>query len=287
LNSDHGTPQQEADAANEVKRPFQNYRNGPRPRGACGEAPQRDFPLKSDRDLMGASPHFEMNSESDRSTGGPGSSIRLLVFAGGYAVLVALGILLSHWITAQLEMDIHLSPSTDVFWNRVVLIAFFTYVVLMTLPFVPGVEIGIALLVVFGGEMSLLVYLGTVLALALSFLIGMVVPERLIIQAFGQLRLRRAQALASRLESMSAAERLRFLLEASPARSLSLLIKFRYLTVALLLNMPGNFLIGGGGGIGMAAGMSRLFRFPYYLATVALAATPVPLMVAMADAAGW
>ena len=88
------------------------------------------------------------SQEPDAINATPGSRVtaRLVIFAVGYVALIVLGILLSHWVTAQLDIDIHLSPETDALWNRVVLIAFFTYVVLMTLPFVPGVEIGLALL---------------------------------------------------------------------------------------------------------------------------------------------
>lgn len=36
----------------------------------------------------------------------------------------------------------------------------------------------------------------------------------------------------------------------------------RYVALAVLLNIPGNVVIGGGGGIAFAAGMTRLFSFP-------------------------
>ena len=48
--------------------------------------------------------------------------------------------------------------------------------------------------------------------------------------------------------------------------------------IALLLNLPGNALIGGGGGIGLIAGMSRVYSFPRYFLLVGLAITPLPLL---------
>jgi hypothetical protein len=48
------------------------------------------------------------------------------------------------------------------------------------------------------------------------------------------------------------------------------------------LNVPGNAVIGGGGGIALLAGMSGLVTFPRFLATVSLAALPVPLFVVLA-----
>lgn len=45
------------------------------------------------------------------------------------------------------------------------------------------------------------------------------------------------------------------------------------------LNLPGNALIGGGGGIALMAGMSRLFSFPLFLLSLTVAVSPVPLAI--------
>jgi len=45
-----------------------------------------------------------------------------------------------------------------------------------------------------------------------------------------------------------------------------------------ILNPPGNALIGGGGGIGLIAGMSRLYPFPKYILLASIAITPLPLL---------
>lgn len=44
-----------------------------------------------------------------------------------------------------------------------------------------------------------------------------------------------------------------------------------------------NILIGGGGGIALMAGMSRLFPLPVYLLTVICAVAPVPLFMVLAE----
>jgi hypothetical protein len=54
---------------------------------------------------------------------------------------------------------------------------------------------------------------------------------------------------------------------------------FRFLLIPLLLNLPGNAVIGGGGGIAMLAGFSRLFSFPVFVAMTAVAVSPVPLLI--------
>jgi len=56
------------------------------------------------------------------------------------------------------------------------------------------------------------------------------------------------------------------------------LLRHRYLVLAVLFNLPGNAIIGDGGGIALIAGMSRLFPFPKYVLLVCVAITPVPLL---------
>ena len=57
------------------------------------------------------------------------------------------------------------------------------------------------------------------------------------------------------------------------------LLDHRYLTIAALLNLPGNALIGGGGGIGLIAGMSKIIPFYCYVLVTAVAVAPVPLFM--------
>jgi hypothetical protein len=47
----------------------------------------------------------------------------------------------------------------------------------------------------------------------------------------------------------------------------------------VLINVPGNAVIGGGGGLAFAAGMSGVFSVPAFLLTVAIAVLPVPLAI--------
>lgn len=152
------------------------------------------------------------------------------------------------------------------------------YVVLMALPFMPGIEIGLMLMAMLGVGGIVLVYLCTVLALSLSFLAGRLFPPRHVARALGWMRLERARRLVAELEPLSAEERFRYLSRSTPSRIVPCLLRHRYLVLAVLFNVPGNTIIGGGGGIGLIAGMSRLFPFPKFVLLVCLAITPVPLL---------
>jgi len=153
------------------------------------------------------------------------------------------------------------------------------YVVAMALPYVPGIEISLALLMIFGAEGIAVVYFATLLALSLSFGLGRLIPPRLIARFFGWLHAYRAQALVQRLAPLGAEERLGLLLERAPVRVMPFLLRHRYLAVAVAFNMPGNALIGGGGGIALAAGLSGLFHPLRFVAMVCLAISPIPLLI--------
>jgi hypothetical protein len=152
------------------------------------------------------------------------------------------------------------------------------YVVLMALPFMPGIEVGLMLMAMLGVGGIVLVYLCTVLALSLSFLAGRLLPPRYVARALGWLRLERARKLVTELEPLGAEERFRFLAQSTPSRIVPFLLRHRYLVLAVLFNLPGNVVIGDGGGIALIAGMSRLFPFPRFVLLICLAITPVPLL---------
>jgi hypothetical protein len=146
------------------------------------------------------------------------------------------------------------------------------------LPVTPGIEVGLMLMAMLGVEGIVLVYLCTVLALSLSFLAGRLLPPRLVARILGWLTLHRARKLVMDLEPLGPEERLLFLMQSAPSRIVPFLLRHRYLVLAVLINLPGNAIIGDVGGIGLIAGMSRLFPFPKYVLLVSVAITPVPLL---------
>jgi hypothetical protein len=152
------------------------------------------------------------------------------------------------------------------------------YILWMAIPFVPGIELGLALMVMLGSQGVVLVYLCTLLSLSLSFALGRLISLKALARFLEWLHLHKARDLILRLEPLSPQERVDVLLQTAPSKIVPFLLEHRYLMIALILNLPGNALIGGGGGIGLIAGMSKLYSFPRYLLLVSLAITPLPLL---------
>ena len=199
--------------------------------------------------------------------------IKLIVIA---ALLISANYI-GHWLLNQLNFQ--LRPSTEPILHRLIMLSMVIYISLMALPFVPGVEIGLALIALLGAKIVPLVYAATVVALVASFMIGRWVPARVIFEILDLLRLQRLRALLIELEPLGPQQRLDFLLHRGSARFVPFLLRHRFLAIAFALNMPGNAIIGGGGGISFAAGFSRLFSLPQYALTVSIAVLPLPVVI--------
>lgn len=153
------------------------------------------------------------------------------------------------------------------------------YAILIAVPFVPGVEIGISLMFLAGSGVAPYVYLATVLGLVGAFLAGRFLSYRWLYRLLADLRLKRACVWLDRMHEMPPAARVEALQNGVGGRWGGYLIRFRYLALLVLFNLPGNSAIGGGGGIAMLAGLSRLYPTPTTILTIALAVSPVPLTV--------
>jgi hypothetical protein len=203
--------------------------------------------------------------------------LRIAVVALIYGSLLAGGYWGSGWLIAFLSVDFGTAVQSHGLLVMMVGVAFFA--VLMAIPFVPGIEISLALLAVFGPKVAIAIYAATVAALTLSYLIGSKLPLSLIARLFGSLGLQRARALVLRLQPLSTEQSFKLLIELAPKRIVPMLLKHPYITIMVALNVPGNAVIGGGGGIALVAGMSGLFTVPRFIASVSLAALPVPLVI--------
>lgn len=196
------------------------------------------------------------------------------------ALLIALVLgvqALGDWVSVHLQVE--LSPRQHAMVDTVLLLLVLVYIITMAMPFVPGIEIGLAVMLLFGPDVYLLVYACTQLALLLSFVVGRLLSLRQLVALASWLRLDRTRLTLASLEPMGPDRRLQFMLRAAPRRWLRGLIKHRYLALAVLINVPGNAIVGGAGGIGLFAGMSHVFSLPRYVTVMALATTPVPIVL--------
>lgn len=222
---------------------------------------------------------------SDRGQDEPGQpakrrrfSYARLVFQLVFIVLLlVLGNLISLWLTNTVEIEIPANAQSLL--GPRVLLAALLYALVLAVPFVPGAEIGLAMMMMAGAKIALVVYLSTIFGLSISFLIGRFLPLQVLTNSFRLLGFRKAQALLETIEPLEPAEKLRFLMSTAPNRLIPFLLRHRYLALAIVLNVPGNSLIGGGGGIVLLAGISRLYSIPAFLLTIIIAVAPVPLTV--------
>jgi len=192
----------------------------------------------------------------------------LLIIAANYAV---------DWIVDALKFEYR--PKNEDFVHRMIMISAIVYALLIAIPFVPGVEIGLTLIGMLGPAILLLVYLSTLAGLMLSFVVGRLISIKALILLLEELRFHRAGQLLRTIEPMKGADRLAYLVSKTPNRLVPFLLRHRYLALAIVINLPGNILLGGGGGIAMIAGTSKLFSPLGYLITIALAVSPVPLAI--------
>ncbi|MDJ0995440.1 MAG: hypothetical protein QNI90_17820 [Dinoroseobacter sp.] len=203
------------------------------------------------------------------------------LFRARRAIAVYGALILGGWaISVALHNQVfpEMRPQNEPMIHRFVMGALVAYVVMAAIPFVPGAEIGFALLLVFGGQAAPLVYAGMIGALLLSYGTARLVPAETVSKALRWLHVERAAQLILDLNAVSPQQRLGLVEDLIPARFTSGLLRNRYILLALALNIPGNSLIGGGGGLAFIAGVSGLFAFWPFLLVILCAVAPVPLV---------
>jgi hypothetical protein len=175
-------------------------------------------------------------------------------------------------------LDLSLLPHTEDMLHHAIVSGTAAYVMLMAIPFVPGAEIGLTLLTALGGALAPLVYLATATSLMVAYIIGRLLPPVVLKRGLAGLGLNRAANFVEEAAEMTDEDFLqRFELMPVPT-ALKMLLRYRYFALALAINMPGNIVLGGGGGIAMMAGLSRMFEPLPFLLTVLIAVLPVPLI---------
>jgi len=201
-----------------------------------------------------------------------------MIFRWGLLIAVIVGI---HFTVSSI-LTVYITPLTseEAMLSGVMMISLLLlYVVLLAIPFVPGVEIGISLLIMHGSEAAPFVYGATLSGLLLSYALGIAFSDKLPCWFLETLGFHRACVFIEKMKVLSPADRLKILESSLPGWVGHWVLKKRYLLLAVLLNLPGNSLIGGGGGIAMISGLSRLFSVRWVIVTLALATAPIPALV--------
>jgi hypothetical protein len=153
------------------------------------------------------------------------------------------------------------------------------YALLIAIPFVPGVEVGLTLMAMKGPWIAPWIYAATVVGLVAAYAAGEGFSYPRLHRILADLHLNRACRLIERLQPLTKADRLALLKARAPRWARPFVSRFRYVMMAALINLPGNTLIGGGGGLMFLSGFSRLFHAPAMILTIFIAVAPVPLAV--------
>ena len=163
------------------------------------------------------------------------------------ALFIILAVWLEYWFRGEIGIAKKFAEFVDSQWGSGILIGGgILYILLLSLPFVPGVELGVILMCVFGKEGIVFVYFATVAGLCLAFFVGRLLPREWIesrLQKFGYSQTCDGQV--GEVDGMLDQPSLNHLF--CKNRFWSFLSKYRYLAIGVLFNTPGNYLIGGGG----------------------------------------
>ena len=181
------------------------------------------------------------------------------------AFFIILAFWMDHWLRGEMGIAKKFAEYVGGQWGTGVLIGgVIFYVLLLSLPFIPGVELGVLLMCVFGKQGIVFAYFATVAGLSLAFFIGRKLPLKWVESSLEKLEFANATEhhfddIDGMLENISLNKRF------CHNRLFSFLAKYRYPAIGILFNMPGNYLIEGGGGISLACGISRNISWKWFL----------------------
>jgi hypothetical protein len=157
------------------------------------------------------------------------------------------------------------------------LMAGIVYVILLSIPFFPGVELAWMVILLFGKDAVIMIYLLTLIGLGLSFGFGRWFEKSWLTKSLDIPKLKENLKKRTEWTKKRIADRLPVSL--LKKQSNPFLFNSRYFIIAILINLPGNTIIGGGGGIALLCGMNRSFSWKGFILTIAIASSPIPLLL--------
>lgn len=144
------------------------------------------------------------------------------------------------------------------------------YALMLAIPYVPGVELGLLMMVSFGKPGILMAWTGTIIGLNLAYGVGVFLRSH----ALHWTPVSRLRATAGNFDALRESQTGRF-------RLLRMFGQHRlrnYILVGVLFNVPGNAIVGGGGAISLVAGLSGRLQWPRFLLTSMIATSVIPLL---------
>lgn len=192
---------------------------------------------------------------------------RLVVLAGLLALAIALYPAMNSVLQEISLYILSMREEIGLIWLIALAVV---YAVLLAIPFVPGLELGLLMMVLFGAPGAVIAHLATVAGLLMSFVVG----DRMAARSTTKKVVGHFMAWSQSKGSKSQEDQRPLHLRLAGA-----LKNYRHLALAVFLNTPGNAVLGGGGGIAFLCGASREFRWPAFVLTAALATAPLPLLV--------
>ncbi len=199
------------------------------------------------------------------------SSLLIIFWASFLTLLVHLAFM------DRLQIAQFLNDIQDHFGLQALLICALFYLILLSVPFVPGVEIGLLIMAAFGKDGVITVYIATVGGLSLAYFFGNFFPhlwKKAGFINFDSLKFPTKKEDAFSESGAPWPHALKLFFSIIPW-----VIRYRYISLALLINLPGNAIFGGGGGISFISGASGKFKWFWFIGTLMLATLPVPLLV--------
>ncbi len=169
------------------------------------------------------------------------------------ALIIAM--VFSYQILGSGSISEQLKEQVDVLGYGMVLFwGLFIYAFLLALPYIPSVEIGFAIMMLFGKPGVLFAYVATLLGFLGAFVAGHLV-NKFNLENHALFRVCKSEI------------------------TFKLARKSPFFALIALINLPGNVVIGGGGGISLNYGFSKQLNIFSFMLAIALGVAPLPLLM--------
>lgn len=195
-------------------------------------------------------------------------------------ILVGIGVfLISRYVYLERlsELSFPLEWARERLGWKMVVIAGIIYAILLSIPFFPGVELAWLVILLFGKQAAPVFYVFTILGLCWSFFVGRWLERSWLTARFDLDALK--SVFSHRIDTLQWKVSQLIPTGLRAKAPTHLITRPRYIILAILVNLPGNSIIGGGGGIAFMCGANRAFNWKGFILTIALAVSPVPILI--------